>query len=113
MIRVHRKQSLWIAFLLHRLSGLVLAIFLPVHFYVLGMALRDSAGLDGFLALTDNPVVKLMESGLVVLLAVHLFGGLRLLALEFLPWHDRQKTLAAGAVALAFLAGCGFLLRAF
>jgi len=113
MTRTHRKQSLWLAFLLHRLSGLTLALFLPVHFYVLGLALRDSADLDGFLALTDNPIVKLMEFSLVFLLAVHLFGGLRLLALEFLPWHDRQKSLAAGAAALAFLAGCGFLLRAF
>lgn len=109
----HRKQSLWIAFLLHRLSGLLLAVFLPIHFYVLGLALRDSAALDGFLVLTDNPLVKMTEFGLVFLLAVHLFGGLRLLALEFLPWHDRQKSLAAGAAALAFVAALGFLLRAF
>ena len=45
------------------------------------------------------PLVKFAEFGLVFLLAVHLFGGLRLLALEFLPWRDWQKTLAASAAS--------------
>ena len=39
MILPHQKRSLWLVFLLHRLSGLILALFLPVHFYVLGLAL--------------------------------------------------------------------------
>ena len=44
--------------------------------------------------------MKAAEWGLVVLLAAHLGGGLRVLALEFLPWRDWQKSLAAGAAAL-------------
>ena len=52
------------------------------------------------------------EFGLVFLLAVHLFDGLRLLALEWLPWTARQKTLAAGAVGLSFLVFVSFFLRA-
>ena len=112
MIRPHRRQPLWIAFLVHRLSGLALALFLPVHFYVLGLALRDSARLDGYLALTENPLAKAMEFGLVLLLAVHLFGGLRLLALELLNWTENQKTLTAIASATAFFVACVFLLRA-
>ena len=107
----HRKQSLWIAFLLHRLSGLLLALFLPFHFYLLGLAVRASATLDGYLVLTRHPAAKLAEFGLIFLLAVHLFGGMRILALEFLPWRDWQKSLAAGAAAIAFLLACGFLLR--
>ncbi len=43
MIRPHRSQPLWYAFILHRLSGIGLALFLPLHFYVLGLALGDSA----------------------------------------------------------------------
>ncbi len=111
--RPPRRQALWFAFLLHRLSGLGLALFLPLHFFVLGLAVREGAALDGYLVLTQNPAVKLAEFALVFLLAAHLFGGLRLLALEFLPWREWQKSLAAGAVALAFLAACAFLLRAF
>ena len=112
MIRPHRSHPLWFAFLVHRVSGVTLALFLPVHFYVLGLALRDAERLDGLLRWTQMPLVKLAEFGLVFLLAVHMFGGLRLLALEFLPWSPRQKTYAAGAAAGAFLFACGFLLSA-
>jgi fumarate reductase subunit D len=112
MIRPHRGQPLWIAFLLHRISGLALAFFLPFHFYLLGLALNDVESMDGLLRWTDNPLVKFAEFGLVFLLALHLFGGLRLSALEFLPWNNRQKTLAAVALAGSFLLACSFLLRA-
>lgn len=112
MIRPHRSHPIWFAFILHRVSGLALALFLPLHFYVLAMALTSPEALDGFLSWTDMTIVKLAEYGLVFLLAVHFFGGLRLLALEFLPWSPRQKTLAAGAVALAFFVSTTFFLSA-
>ncbi len=98
--------------MLHRLSGLGLALFLPAHFYVLGLALTDPAALDGFLKWTENPLLKFAEVGLVFLLAVHIFGGLRLLALEFFPWSPRQKTYAATATTVAFFVAGGFFLNA-
>lgn len=107
-----RAHPLWLAYILHRLSGLGLALFLPVHFWVLALAMTAPDRLDGFLELTEAGVVKLAEFGLVFLLAVHMFGGLRLMALEWLPWSAPQKTLAASAAALAFLVAALFLLRA-
>jgi len=112
MIRPHRRHPLWLAYILHRISGLLLALFLPAHFYVLSLALTDPEALDATLAWTDQPLVKAAEFGLVFLLAVHFFGGLRLMALEFLPWSAPHKTLAAGAVALSFLVSATFLLQA-
>ena len=79
---------------------------------MLSFAARERAVFDGFLAWTAHPLVKLAEALLVALLAVHLAGGLRLLALELLPWRDGQKNLAAGAFGLAFAAGLAFLLAA-
>lgn len=111
MIRPHQKHPLWLAYALHRLSGLGLALFLPVHFYVLSRALSDPAGLDAVLRFADIPAVKLAEAGLVFGLAVHMFGGLRLMALEWLPWSDHQKTWAASALAAAFLVAGIFLLQ--
>ncbi|WP_299555756.1 succinate dehydrogenase [uncultured Tateyamaria sp.] len=107
-----RAHPLWLAYILHRLSGLGLALFLPVHFWILSLALTDPTRLDGFLALTDIGAVKLAEVGLVFLLAVHMFGGLRLMAMEWLPWTPPQKTLAAGATALSFLIATLFLMQA-
>lgn len=112
MTALPRAHPLWLAYLLHRLSGLGLALFLPLHFWVLSLALTDPQALDSFLTLTDMPLVKAAEFGLVFLLAVHFFGGLRLLALEWLPWSAPQKTWAAVAAAGAFLISTTFLLQA-
>ncbi|MDQ5847726.1 MAG: succinate dehydrogenase [Pseudomonadota bacterium] len=92
--------------LIHRVSGVALALFLPWHFWVLGRALE----MESFLRWTDQPMVKAAEWGLVVLLAAHLGGGLRILALEFLPWRDWQKSLAAGAAAVTIAVGLAFAL---
>ncbi len=111
MIKPGRSNPLWLAFVLHRLSGVVLALFLPLHFYVLSLALTSPAALDNFLAFSDLFVVKVAETLLVLLLAVHLFGGLRLMAMEWLPWTDRQKSLAAASVALGAGVACMFFLK--
>lgn len=107
-----RTHPLWLAYLLHRLSGVFLALFLPLHFWVLSMAVTDPKRLDEFLLMTETGAVKLAEFGLVFLLAVHMFGGLRLMAMEWLPWSAQQKTLVAGATALSFLIAGLFFLRA-
>ena len=107
-----RAHPLWLAYLLHRLSGLGLALFLPLHFWVLAMAMTDPARLNNFLNMTDSIAIKLAEFGLVFLLAVHMFGGLRLMAMEWLPWSGSQKTLAATAVAASFLIATLFFLKA-
>ncbi len=108
----HRNHATYWAFALHRLSGLALALFLPVHFYVLALAIEGGAAMDEFLAWTEQPLVKLAVTGLIVLLAAHLTGGLRLLALEFLPWRDGQKTLVAISGGLGLAAGLLFLVKA-
>ena len=38
-----RGHALWYAHILHRLSGVGLALFLPLHFWVLSLALTDVA----------------------------------------------------------------------
>ncbi len=106
-----RRHPTWIAFLVHRLSGLALALFLPLHFWALGQAITGAAALEGFLQWSAHPLVKLSETGLVVLLAAHLAGGLRVLALEFLGWRAQQKTLVAASAGIAFAVGLLFLLN--
>jgi fumarate reductase subunit D len=100
------------AAMVHRLSGLALACFLPLHFLALGLAIDGAARIDSFLAWTTNPVVKLAETALVFLLAVHMLGGLRVLVIENLPWHEGQKHLVTAALAAAALAAIAFLARA-
>lgn len=106
--RTRGHPGYW-AFLVHRVSGIALVLFLPFHFWALGSALTGTARLDELLHWTAHPLAKAAEWGLVVLLAAHFAGGLRLLALEFLAWRDwhRQLLAAAGVVTAAF--GVAFL----
>ncbi|MFK7870557.1 MAG: succinate dehydrogenase, cytochrome b556 subunit [Roseobacter sp.] len=109
-MRPARAHPLWLAYIVHRVSGVALALFLPVHFWVLSYALTQPEKLNQFLSFAEQPIVKMAEFGLVFLLAVHAFGGMRLMAMEWLPWSPPQKTLAALAVAGAFcISGLFFL----
>ena len=110
MMRRARSHPAWWAFLVHRLSGVALALFLPAHFLAMGLALQGEARLEEFLRWSEQPLVIAGEWVLVMLLAVHLAGGLRLLALELLPWRNWQKTLAALAGGFAMASGLLFLL---
>ena len=105
-----RGHIAWWAFLVHRLSGLALALFLPAHFWLLGSALEGEAALDSHLRWTEQPLVIAGEWLLVILIAAHLAGGLRLIALELLPWRNWQKTLATLAAGFALVAGLAFAL---
>jgi fumarate reductase subunit D len=108
-LRSRGHPAYW-AFVVHRLSGIALAAFLPVHFWVLARALRGEAALDAFLRLTDSPIAKLAEWGLVVLLAAHLAGGLRILVIEFLPWSGLRKDWIAATVGISIASGLAFAL---
>ena len=110
--RARAHPAYW-AFLMHRLSGLGLAVFLPVHFWALGQALQGAAALDGFLRVTDHGLFKLAEWGLVVLLALHLMGGVRLLIIEFGTASSLRKDWIAGSLGFAAAAGMAYALSLF
>jgi len=112
----YRRHRGYLAFIGHRISGLLLAIFLPIHFYVLGLALNQREALDRFLEFGQLPLVKFAEWGLVTLLTLHFCFGLRLLLLEFFIWpspRQARKSWVAGGVAVSLLVGFIFLLRVF
>ena len=97
------------AFLAHRFSGLGLSVFLPLHFLTLGLALEGAEALDRFLAFAELPLVKAAEWGLVVLLAVHLTLGSRLLVMELGPWRGMRTAWIGWAAGIAVVTGLAFL----
>ena len=105
-----RAHPAWWAFLVHRLSGLALALFLPLHFWVLGAALQGEAALERSIRFVDRPLFKLAEWGLVVLLSLHLVGGTRLLLIEFGPWAGMRKDWIAAAAGVSVAIGMAFAL---
>ena len=111
MIRASHKQPGFVAALLHRLSGIALAIFLPVHFLALGTALNGASALDSFLTATATPAVKIAEFAIVTALAIHMSLGLRVLAIEFLDVRERTAAVVSLCLAAGFAVGLAFLLN--
>ncbi len=106
----HKQPGYWAA-LLHRLAGIALAIFLPVHFLALASALNGADALDAFLDLTQAPVLKFAEGAIVVALALHMALGLRVLAIEFLSFRERTSVTVSLCLAAAFAVGLMFVLN--
>lgn len=110
-LRTHKS---YMAFLGHRLSGIALAIFLPVHFLVLGLALEGAETMDRFLKFTDLPFVKAAEWGLVVMLSLHFLFGMRVLMLELTDWPKSQDNRTGWIIpftAIALFIGLIFILQ--
>ena len=105
-----RRHPGFLLAIAHRLSGLALAAFLPLHFLTLGSALAGAAALDETLRLIDLPLFKFGEWTLIVLLAVHSSCGIRLLLIEFLPWAGPRKNWLAGIIGIGIAAGLAFAL---
>lgn len=98
-----RGHVSWWAFFVHRVSGLLLLLFLPIHFWTLGLALESEVALDQALNWYEHPVFLFGEWALVLLLATHALGGIRMLVIEFMPWRGLRKgwLAAGGLIALA------------
>lgn len=105
--RARQHPAYW-AFVVHRVSGLALTLFLPVHFFALSRAL-DPAAFDQFVSWTRHPAVHVSEVAIVVALAAHFAGGVRLLFVELVGWRaEMQKT--ALALCAGFAVAIGLLL---
>jgi fumarate reductase subunit D len=111
MMRASHRQPGFVAALVHRLAGIALATFLPIHFYVLSAAINGADALDSFLQVTAHPLLKLSEGAIVVALALHMALGLRVLAIEFLPLRERTRVAVSACLAAALAVGLLFLLN--
>jgi len=110
-MRASHRQRGFIVAMLHRLSGIALAIFLPIHFLALGTALQGANALESFLALTRRPLAEFAEIGIVVALAIHMTLGSRVLAIEFLGFREKTVALLSVCTAAVLAFGLFFALN--
>jgi fumarate reductase subunit D len=76
---------------------------------MLSQSLRGTQGFEASLKLTDFWVFKFGEWVLVILLAIHLAGGVRLLMIEFGPWRGLRKGWIQASILFAIICGLLFL----
>lgn len=100
-----RRHAGWWAFAIHRVSGLLLSVFLPLHLLLLSQSLRGTDAFGAALAWVEQPLFRIGIWGLSILLAAHLIGGLRLLWIEFRPWQGPRKGLIGVMIGVSVLFG--------
>lgn len=77
-------------FVAHRLTALILTIYLYVHLVTLGSVLGGPDGFDRAMAMMTTRTVRLLELGLVLLVVFHTFNGLRLSLLVLFPGINQR-----------------------
>ncbi|MBI5181633.1 MAG: hypothetical protein HZA06_01840 [Nitrospirae bacterium] len=103
MLNRHTGQT---AFGLHRISGIILTIYLLMHILLHSTALIFGKDAYNRLAkLMDNPLAHLFELFIIITAALHLLNGTRLILLDMFPLTRFQKQLFFIVIFLAAFVG--------
>ena len=105
-----RQVGTW-AFILNRVSGLGLTLYLFLHLVVLGTLARGPAAYDSFIALAKSPLLVLGELLVVAAGLYHGLNGLRVACSSFGIGVAHQKQIFYGLLALVIVATAIFALR--
>lgn len=81
------------SYLLHRLTGIGLAIYLIMHTYVLSSAQKSPETFNSRLAMVQTPVFHVLEYLLMGVIFFHMINGVRIIITDFFGLTRSHKTL--------------------
>lgn len=81
LFRLHLPLAGWVS-ILHRITGVILFLALPLALYLLERSLSHQTGFEAVSAMLDHPVSRLMLLTVLASLAFHALAGIRHLALD-------------------------------
>ena len=93
--RTAKRQWLGVegyAWVLHRLTGLALVVFLLVHLYTLSSVQGGEAAFDRAMMALQQPLPKIGELLLLWVILFHGLNGLRLILVNMLPRINHKIT---------------------
>lgn len=98
----YRLNTGFFAFILNRLSGILLVFFILPHFFIVYF-LRDPAKYEAIRHFCGQPAVKISEIGVLCLVLAHGGNGIRLMLLEGGVPTKFQKAIFWAAFGLGLL----------
>ena len=105
------------AWVLHRLTGLALVIYLFLHFWALGAAVDGAAAFNARMSLFHTGLFMFFESLIVAIVVFHTFNGLRIIAIDFIGLNSLQKKFfqiaMSGTITVMVISGWMFFDRVF
>lgn len=91
-------QWSWVA---HRVTGVAVILFLFAHIVDTAVIGWGQEAYDKVMAAYENPIVRLMELGLVAAVLYHAINGVRIMIVDFWPKaSDHQKGLFWGTMVV-------------
>lgn len=102
LVPVGRGPGMW-AFVLNRVTGISLVLYLYLHLAVLGLLAAGPGSWDAFIAIARSPLVLALDVLLIAAVLVHGLNGIRLTLLGrgLLVGAQRQLLLVAAIGAVA------------
>lgn len=91
------------AFWLHRLSGLAIAFYLPLHILVISTVVIGTGSFDATMKFLKAPIWILLEMGLIGCILIHGLNGIRLVLFDLGIGIKRQKEIFIAMIALAVI----------
>ncbi len=98
----YRWHTGFVAFLIHRVTGIILTLYIFLHLYIISQ-LKDPEGYKRAMALMGSPLIKLSEVGLLALVIAHGLNGIRLTFSDLGVPSEYHKRLFWVGLALGFI----------
>lgn len=86
-------SSGFISFVLRRVTGVALVIYLFMHMWVIGSAIQGPEVFDARLNLVQTPFFKLAEIALLAAVVYHALDGVRLLIVHYFNVATYQRSM--------------------
>ena len=112
----YQPRTGFVAWLLMRITGVGIVIFLPIHIWGLQKLQSGPEAFNQYIQLYSHPLFKLGEIALLAGIIFHAFNGIRVMLVDFGTGWRNHKTLlwtAAAIGAVVFIAGAIPMVRNF
>jgi succinate dehydrogenase / fumarate reductase cytochrome b subunit len=80
---------------LHRITGLMLLVYLFMHLWVLGSANSGPGEFDNRLQSVQTPLFHFLEIGLILVIFYHMVNGIAITVMDFADISRKHKPLVA------------------
>ena len=87
------RSSGFISFVLRRVTGVALVVYLFMHMWVIGSAIQGPEVFDARLTLVQTPFFKLAEIALLGAVVYHALDGVRLLIVHYFNVATYQRSM--------------------
>lgn len=84
------REGQW-AFILHRVTGLAILLYLIIHVAELGAAMWGPKYSNAILSFFHVPLFKLALLGIIAAVLYHTLNGLRLILMDFTGWGVKYQ----------------------